>query len=62
MKPFVFRVDRPEGEPLVRNRNLPSDAEAVAYARQLLNDWPECIAVEVLQAGALVDRLRPTQS
>ena len=59
MTPFEFRVDRPSAEPLVRSRNLDGPTEAMSYARELLRDWPECIAVEILEGGDLLERLRP---
>ena len=62
MTPYEFRVDRPQAEPLVRSRTLDGPADAMSYARQLLRDWPECIAVEVLQAGDLLERLRPPRA
>ena len=62
MTPYEFRVDRPQAEPLVRRSTLDGPADAMSYARQLLRDWPECIAVEVLQAGDLLERLRPPRA
>ena len=59
MRPFIFRVDRLDAEPVVRNRTLGGPIEALAYARQLLSDWPECVAVEVLVGDELLERLRP---
>ena len=59
MRTFIFRVDQPDRDPFEKSRELEGDAEAVAYARQLLIDWPDCAAIDVLQAGELVDRLRP---
>ena len=59
MRTFHFRVDHPNREPFEKSRALEGEAEAVAYARQLLIDWPDCVAIDVLQAGELVDRLRP---
>jgi len=59
MRTFVFRVDQLDREPLLKTRSFGSDAEATAYAQQLLMDWPDCAAVEVSHEGELVDRLRP---
>ena len=59
MRMFLFRVDHPNRVPFEKSRSLEGEAEAIAYARQLLADWPDCAAIEVLQAGELVDRLRP---
>lgn len=58
MRMFTFRVDHPQN-PFMKSRSLADDAEAVDYARQLLKDWPDCAAIEILEAGELVDRLRP---
>jgi hypothetical protein len=44
-----------------KNGNCGTETEAIAYARQLLMDWRDCAAIEVLQAGELIDRLRPTR-
>ena len=59
MASFLFRIDRPGDAPVGRTRAFERDADASAYARQLLEDWPDCAAVDVLQAGQLIDRLRP---
>jgi hypothetical protein len=59
MRTFHFRIDLPGREPFEKSRSLEGEAEAVSYARQLLTDWPDCIAIDVLQTGALVERLRP---
>ena len=56
---FQFKVDHPDRAPFEKSRALAGEAEAVAYGRQLLADWPDCAAIDVLQAGELVDRLRP---
>lgn len=58
MRTFTFRVDQPDNDPVLRTRQLADDTEARAYARQLLADWPDCLAVEVRQADELIDRLR----
>jgi len=59
---FQFRVDHADREPIEKSRSLEDEAQAVAYARQLLSDWPDCAAIDVIQAGALVDRLRPPRA
>jgi len=56
---FQFKVDHPDRPPFERSRAVADEAEAVAYGRQLLADWPDCAAIDVLQAGELIDRLRP---
>jgi len=56
---FQFRVDLAGRDPVEKSRALEDEAQAVAYARQLLSDWPDCAAIDVIQAGELVDRLRP---
>jgi len=56
---FQFRVDLADRDPVEKSRALEDEAQAVAYARQLLSDWPDCAAIDVIQAGELVDRLRP---
>lgn len=62
MRTFRFRVDCPNREPLIKSRQLTDDAQAVAYARQLLTDWPECAMIDVLQGDILIDRIRPTRA
>ena len=57
MRTFLFRVDYPDRVPFEKSRSLEGEAEAIAYARQLLIDWPDCAAIDVLQAGELVDRI-----
>jgi len=59
MRTFLFRVDHSDRGPVEKSRALEGEAEAVAYARQLLVDWPDCVVIDILQAGQLVDRLRP---
>ena len=59
---FHFKVDRLHQSPVEKTRTCENEAEAIAYARQLLTDWPDCAAIDVLQSGALVDRLRPTRA
>jgi hypothetical protein len=61
MRTFVFRVEHLGRDPVVKTRTLDGDIEASAYGRQLLKDWPDCAAIEISQAGELVDRLRPQQ-
>ena len=56
---FHFKVDLTGRDPIEKTRALEDEAQALAYARQLLNDWPDCAAIDVIQAGELVDRLRP---
>ena len=56
---FHFKVDLTGRDPVEKTRALEDEAQALAYARQLLNDWPDCAAIDVIQAGELVDRLRP---
>ena len=62
MRSFVFRIDRPASGPIEKTRAFDRDDEASAYASQLLRDWPDCAAIDVLQAGVLIDRLKPTGS
>ena len=62
MGKFVFRIDHHDREPYERARDLETEIEASAYARQLLKDWPDCAAIDVLLNGELVDRLRPPRA
>ncbi len=55
---YTFRLDPTKPDSLERQRQLDGDAEAHAYARQLLKDWPDIQAVDVLRDGALLNRLR----
>lgn len=56
---FQFKVDHPDRDPIEKSRALEDEAAAVAYGRQLLHDWPDCAGIDVIQAGELIDRLRP---
>jgi hypothetical protein len=60
MRSFLFRIDRPGAGLLEKTRAFERDDEASAYAAQLLRDWPDCTAIDVMQAGALIDRLKPS--
>ncbi len=59
MRSFIFRIDRQGAGLFEKTRAFERDDEASAYAAQLLRDWPDCAAIDVLQAGALIDRLKP---
>lgn len=59
LREFRFRIEQTAGEAVMKTRSFVLDAEATAYARQLLKDWPGCASIDVLQAGELMDRLRP---
>jgi len=56
---FSFKIDNTGQEPVEKSRPFEQESDALAYARQLLGDWPDCEAIEVFQDGVLVDRLRP---
>jgi hypothetical protein len=58
MTAFTFRVDQPDRDPIERTRALDDDAEAIAYAKQLMQDWPDCLIVDVVREGELLSRLR----
>jgi hypothetical protein len=60
MRSFLFRIDQASGGLIEKTRAFERDQDASAYATQLLRDWPECAAIEVLQAGVLIDRLKPS--
>jgi hypothetical protein len=49
-------------DPIVRSRQLDGEAEAIASARQLVGDWPDCAVVEVRRAGELIERIRPPRN
>ena len=57
MTDFTFHIAPLDQEPTIRTRSLSDDAEALAYARQLLKDWPECRQVDVRRDGELLGRL-----
>ena len=61
MRMFLFRVDQLNGNAVEKVRSFSGDTEATAYARQLLEDWPDCVTIDVLHEGELVDRLRPSR-
>jgi len=58
MTTFTFRLDHPDQDPIVRTRRMDDEAQAMAYARQMLGDWPESLGVDVTLDGELVSRLR----
>lgn len=58
MSAYTFSVEHADREPIVRTRTLPDEAEALAFAQQLLRDWPDCQTVDVRQGEELVTRLR----
>ncbi len=62
MAEFLFRIDRPGNPAFERICAFERDEDASGYARQLLKDWPDCTLVDVLQAGRLIDRLRPAMA
>ncbi len=59
MGDFTFHVEHTDREPIVRVRALAGEADAVAYAQQLLRDWPDCEKIDVVEGDHLVSRLRP---
>jgi hypothetical protein len=59
MATFTFRIEQSDRDPTERTRALSDEAEAFAYAKQLLKDWPEYRVIDVAQDGALINRLRP---
>ncbi len=58
MASFTFRIDQVDRDPTERVRSLEDDGEALAYARRLLEDWPECRIIDVVREGELLGRLR----
>ena len=58
MAAFTFRLAPADRDPMERVRTLDDESAALAYARQLLRDWPECEAVDVVREGELLSRLR----
>lgn len=58
MASFTFQVEQSERPPMVRVRDLDDEAEALAYAQQLLADWTDSPSVDVLHEGHLLTRLR----
>ena len=58
MASFTFQVEQSEQQPMVRVRDLDDEAEALAYAQQLLADWADSPSVDVLHEGHLLTRLR----
>jgi len=59
MTSYTFHVDQDDRDPVVRTRSMDGDAEAFAYALQLLKDWPDCRMIDVRQEGVLLNRLKP---
>ena len=59
MRSFLFRIDQTSGAPVEKTRSFERDQDASDYAARLLLDWPDCAAIDVLQAGVLIDRLKP---
>jgi hypothetical protein len=55
---FTFRFDPSNQPPIERTRNLDGEADALAYGRQILRDWPDCETVEVVRDGELLERFR----
>ena len=62
MRTFLFRVDQPDGDVIEKSRTFSKDPEATAYARQLLDDWPDCKSIDILHDGDLVDRVRQVRT
>jgi len=58
MTAYTFHIVSPPGQTISRVKTLESDADAVAYGRQLLSDWPECELIEIASPEGMVDRLR----
>ena len=58
MTAFTFRVDPCDRDPMERTRSFNDETEALAYATQLLKDWPECPVIDVVCDGVLLSRLR----
>jgi hypothetical protein len=58
MAPYTFRILLPLADAVSRVISLETDAEAVAFGRKLLRDWPDCEAIEIAATGGLVDKLR----
>ncbi len=59
MGAFTFHVEHVDREPIVRTRNMAHETDALAYAQQLLSDWPDCDKIDVIEGDKLLTRLRP---
>ena len=58
MSAFTFRLAPPDRDPVERIRQLEDAGQALAFARQMLQDWPDCESVDVFSDGKLFERLR----
>ena len=58
MAAFTFQVEHSDRPPMVRTRMFDDEVAALAYAEQLLDDWAESQAIDVLHEGHLLSRLR----
>lgn len=57
MAAFTFRLEHPDRAALIKIRTFDAASHAVERGRQLLDEWPNCVAVEVSRGFEPIARL-----